>query len=44
VQDTSYAAVSQDEIDEGDLVEVVAISDGRPQVVKVPDGARPGGA
>jgi inner membrane protein len=44
VQDTSFAAVSQDEIDEGDLVEVVAISGGRPQVVKVPDGARPGAA
>lgn len=34
VQDTSYAAVSEEAIAKGDLVEVVAISDGRPRVVK----------
>lgn len=34
VQDTSYAAIGEDSIVEGDLVEVTAISDGRPQVVK----------
>ncbi|MCP1335564.1 NfeD family protein [Futiania mangrovi] len=34
VQDSSFAAISDEEIAEGDLVEVVAIADGRPQVVK----------
>lgn len=36
VRDSSYAALSDDAIDTGDLVEVVAIRDGKPQVVKVP--------
>jgi len=34
VQDSSYAAVGEDTIGAGDVVEVVAIIDGRPQVVK----------
>ncbi|MFN4090610.1 MAG: NfeD family protein [Alphaproteobacteria bacterium] len=34
VQDSSYAAVGEDTIGSGDVVEVVAIIDGRPQVVK----------
>jgi membrane protein implicated in regulation of membrane protease activity len=42
VQDTSYAAVSHDEIDEGDLVEVVAIEDGRPKVAKASRASDPG--
>jgi inner membrane protein len=36
VQDSSYAAHGDDGIMPGDLVEVVAISDGRPQVVRAP--------
>jgi hypothetical protein len=36
VQDTSFAAVSDEAIEKGDLVEVIAITDGRPQVVKAP--------
>lgn len=36
VQDSSYAAVSDEEIDAGDIVKVVAIEDGRPKVVKAP--------
>ena len=34
VKDSSYAAVSDEEIEAGALVEVVAIEDGRPKVVK----------
>lgn len=37
VQDSSYAAVSEEEIDAGDIVRVVAIEDGRPKVVKAPE-------
>jgi membrane protein implicated in regulation of membrane protease activity len=32
--DSSYAAVSDEEIDAGDIVKVVAIEDSRPKVVK----------
>lgn len=35
VQDSSYAAVGEHAINAGDLVEVVALSDGRPRVVRV---------
>ena len=38
VQDSSYAAVSDEEIRAGDVVEVVAIEDGRPKVVKATSG------
>ena len=34
VQDSSYAAVSDERIETGDVVKVVAIEDGRPKVVK----------
>ena len=37
VQDSSYAAVSEEAIAAGDTVRVVAIEDGRPKVVKVPE-------
>ena len=39
VQDSSYAAVSDEAIEAGDVVEVVAIVDGRPKVVKAPSSA-----
>ena len=34
VKDSSYAAVSEDVIEAGEVVEVIAIQDGRPKVVK----------
>jgi len=37
VQDSSYAAVSDEDIASGDIVRVVAIEDGRPKVVKAPE-------
>ena len=36
VRDSSFAAVSDEEIAEGDLVTVIGLSDDRPRVVKVP--------
>ena len=36
VRDSSYAALSDDEIAEGDLVTVIGLSDDRPRVVKAP--------
>lgn len=36
VQDSSYAAISDEEILAGDAVEVIAIEDGWPKVVKAP--------
>ena len=36
VRDSSFAALSDDAIAAGDLVDVVAIRDGKPQVAKVP--------
>ncbi len=38
VQDSSYAAVSDERIEAGEVVEVVAIEDGRPKVVKAAAG------
>lgn len=38
VQDSSYAAVSEEVIEAGDVVTVVAIEDGRPKVSKAPPG------
>lgn len=38
VQDSSFAALSDEAIAAGELVEVVAIVDGRPKVVKVGEG------
>lgn len=38
VRDTSYAAVSDDDVAAGDIVEVVALSSGRPRVVKRASG------
>jgi len=35
VQDTSFAAVSEDAVAAGDMVEVIAIVEGRPKVAKV---------
>ena len=43
VQDSSYAAVSDESIEAGEVVEVVAFEDGRPKVVKATSG-RPGRA
>jgi inner membrane protein len=39
VHDSSYAALSNEDIAAGDVVEVVAIEDGRPKVVKAPGSA-----
>jgi membrane protein implicated in regulation of membrane protease activity len=36
VQDSSYAAISDEAIEAGDVVKVIAIEDGRPKVVKAP--------
>jgi len=40
VQDGSYAAVSEEAIEAGDVVVVVAIENGRPKVSKAPSGNR----